>query len=203
MLATRQLTRLARRLRPSAATVHSRYLSTLQPSESAETSSAWAITSAGALAALFAVNLAAAQGSASSAVVEDPPETASATGARAANVETSVDDYDDDLPIYSSDEVAKHNGKTSQSIWMSYGGNVYDVTDFVANHPGGSEKIMLAAGGCIEPHWHCKFQSRLLSLVDEGLDCFSMHSILVHQPVPTQCTGSTSHLICRSSSWTR
>ena len=28
----------------------------------------------------------------------------------------------------------------------SYGGVVYDVTNFVANHPGGSEKILLAAG---------------------------------------------------------
>jgi cytochrome b involved in lipid metabolism len=33
---------------------------------------------------------------------------------------------------------------------------VYDVTDFVANHPGGQEKILLAAGGAIEPYWHCK-----------------------------------------------
>ena len=29
---------------------------------------------------------------------------------------------------------------------MSYGGIVYDVTDFIHNHPGGSERIMLAAG---------------------------------------------------------
>jgi len=156
MLASRQLTRLVPRLRPSAATVHSRYLSTLQPSESAETSSAWAITSAGALAALFAVNVAASQGSARSVIVEDRPGIASASSASAANAEeeSSVDYYDDDLPIYTSEEVAKHNGKALQSIWMSYGGNIYDVTDFVANHPGGSEKIMLAAGGCIEPHWH-------------------------------------------------
>ena len=29
---------------------------------------------------------------------------------------------------------------------FSYGGVVYDVTNFVANHPGGSERILLAAG---------------------------------------------------------
>ena len=122
------------------------------------------MTSAGALAALFAVNVAAAQGSASSVIVEDRPEITTATSASVANAEedTRIDYYDDDLPIYSSDEVAKHDGKTLQSIWMSYGGNIYDVTDFIANHPGGSEKIMLAAGGCIEPHWHCKFSTRVI-----------------------------------------
>uniref|UniRef100_A0A0K0D854 Cytochrome b5 heme-binding domain-containing protein n=1 Tax=Angiostrongylus cantonensis TaxID=6313 RepID=A0A0K0D854_ANGCA len=29
---------------------------------------------------------------------------------------------------------------------------VYDVTDFVASHPGG-DKILLAAGGSVEPFW--------------------------------------------------
>ena len=31
---------------------------------------------------------------------------------------------------------------------------MYDITDFVANHPGGSEKIILAAGGPVEPWWN-------------------------------------------------
>ena len=49
--------------------------------------------------------------------------------------------------IFTSAQVAENNGENGKPIWMSYGGNVYDVTDFVPNHPGGSEKIMLAAGG--------------------------------------------------------
>jgi hypothetical protein len=52
-----------------------------------------------------------------------------------------------ELPILTSDQVSENNGENGKSIWMSYGGNVYDVTDFVQNHPGGSEKIMMAAGG--------------------------------------------------------
>lgn len=52
----------------------------------------------------------------------------------------------DYLPEYSSDQVAKNNGENGTPVWMSYGGIVYDVTAFVANHPGGSEKIMQAAG---------------------------------------------------------
>lgn len=48
--------------------------------------------------------------------------------------------------IYISDQVAENNGENGKPIWMSYGGIVYDVTDFIHNHPGGSERIMLAAG---------------------------------------------------------
>ena len=52
----------------------------------------------------------------------------------------------DYLPEYSSAQVAKNNGENGTPVWMSYGGIVYDVTSFIANHPGGSEKIMQAAG---------------------------------------------------------
>ena len=55
-------------------------------------------------------------------------------------------------------QVSKDNGKgTDNRVWMTYGGRVYDATDFIVNHPGGSEKILLAAGGKIEPHWNCEF----------------------------------------------
>jgi len=36
---------------------------------------------------------------------------------------------------------------------MSYGGIVYDVSDFIHNHPGGSERIMLAAGSVSYIPW--------------------------------------------------
>lgn len=69
--------------------------------------------------------------------------------------ETQQDQGDDDLllPVYTSKDVANHNGKDGSRIWMSYGGYVYDVTDFIPNHPGGTEKILLAAGSYIEPYW--------------------------------------------------
>ena len=52
----------------------------------------------------------------------------------------------DKLPVFTSDEVAQNDGQDGKPIWMSYGGVVYDVTHFIANHPGGSEKILQAAG---------------------------------------------------------
>ena len=70
------------------------------------------------------------------------------------NFQEVVNSHDvDSLPIYSLSEVAKRNGEDGSQIWMTYGGVVYDVTDFVENHPGGSEKIMSAAGSAIEPFW--------------------------------------------------
>lgn len=50
------------------------------------------------------------------------------------------------LPEYTSQQVAEHNGQNGKRVWMTYGGIVYDVTDFIPNHPGGSEKISEASG---------------------------------------------------------
>jgi sulfite oxidase len=52
----------------------------------------------------------------------------------------------DDLPEFSLADVGKNNGENGSPVWMTYGGMVYDVTNFVANHPGGHEKILEAAG---------------------------------------------------------
>ena len=77
------------------------------------------------------------------------------------NEEEEEDDEQDNLPTYTLSQVSNYNGQVSptnphQRIWMSYGGLVYDVTEFVANHPGGSEKILMGAGGAIEPYWYCE-----------------------------------------------
>lgn len=55
------------------------------------------------------------------------------------------------LPVYSQEEVTKHSS-LDEGIWVTYKGNVYDITDFVGIHPGG-DKILLAAGGALEPFW--------------------------------------------------
>ena len=63
-------------------------------------------------------------------------------------------DDDEHLPTFTAKDVAKNNGRDGSPIWMSYGGYVYDVTNFIPNHPGGSEKILLAAGSSVEQYWH-------------------------------------------------
>jgi sulfite oxidase len=55
------------------------------------------------------------------------------------------------LPVIPRSEVEQH--KTADSgIWVTYGDGVYDVTEFIAAHPGG-DRILLAAGGAVEPYW--------------------------------------------------
>ena len=44
---------------------------------------------------------------------------------------------------YSIEEVKKHTSK--KSLWTHFRGDVYDITKFIDNHPGGKDKIMLAA----------------------------------------------------------
>lgn len=61
------------------------------------------------------------------------------------------DDDNDGLPRYRLSEIKEH-GPTSERPWVVYGDKVYDITDWVAAHPGG-EVILRAAGGCIEPYW--------------------------------------------------
>ncbi|TVY43137.1 putative sulfite oxidase, mitochondrial [Lachnellula subtilissima] len=60
---------------------------------------------------------------------------------------------EDDLPQrrIRLDEVKEH-GPDSESPWVVRGQSVYDITDWVAGHPGG-EVILRAAGGSVEPYW--------------------------------------------------
>jgi sulfite oxidase len=75
------------------------------------------------------------------------------------------------LPAYRMSEVRKHDGKTEGGrTWVTYQRGVYDVTEFAANHPGGT-KILLAAGGDVGPFWsiYAVHSSKFVLEVLEGL----------------------------------
>lgn len=57
------------------------------------------------------------------------------------------------FPIVSKAEVAKHRSVETGGVWVTYAGGVYDITEFIANHPGGASRIRMAAGGALEPFW--------------------------------------------------
>lgn len=50
------------------------------------------------------------------------------------------------------DEVHQHN-RSADTYWVYRGDRVYDITDWVPNHPGG-EVILRAVGGSIEQYWN-------------------------------------------------
>jgi sulfite oxidase len=53
---------------------------------------------------------------------------------------------------FSLEEVSKHDSPET-GIWITYNGNVYDITDYVNSHPGGPDKIMMAGGGAVDTFW--------------------------------------------------
>lgn len=82
------------------------------------------------------------------------------------------------LPVYRASEVALH--KTKQTgIWVTYKDGVYDITKFIPNHPGGQEKIKLAAGSSIDSYWNIyrqHFNSKLPLQILESLRIGNLHA---------------------------
>ena len=58
----------------------------------------------------------------------------------------------DNLPTYTMEDVSSHKTKET-GIWVTYRDGVYDITEFIEAHPGGHEKILLAAGDRVDPFW--------------------------------------------------
>ena len=75
------------------------------------------------------------------------------TGALFASAAAASCSSEQTLPAYRKQEIERHNCK-EKGIWIIYKNEIYDITKFVANHPGGADKIMLAAGDSIEPFWN-------------------------------------------------
>ncbi|XP_048784600.1 zinc finger protein Eos isoform X1 [Lagopus muta] len=67
---------------------------------------------------------------------------------RAAHAAAAAPSY----PRYTREEVGRHRSP-EERVWVTHGTDVFDVTDFVELHPGGPDKILLAAGGALEPFW--------------------------------------------------
>ncbi|CAI2358169.1 unnamed protein product [Caenorhabditis sp. 36 PRJEB53466] len=70
----------------------------------------------------------------------------------------------EDLPMYKQDDVKQH-GRNAERIWVTYKDGVYDVTDFVAMHPGG-DKILLAAGAAVDPFWALYSQHKTAEVLE-------------------------------------
>ena len=80
-----------------------------------------------------------------------------------------------DLPTYRIKEVSEHN-VSEKRIWVTYRHGVYDITDWVATHPGG-KKILLAAGKSLEPFFatYAVHKSKLAMDIMEELRIGNLH----------------------------
>ncbi|XP_067320039.1 sulfite oxidase, mitochondrial [Anolis sagrei] len=71
---------------------------------------------------------------------------------QAAKAEAPESASEPQFPTFTRQEVSRHNNEASR-VWVTYGSDVFDITDFIEQHPGGKSKILLAAGGALEPFW--------------------------------------------------
>lgn len=53
--------------------------------------------------------------------------------------------------VISLEEVKRHTSPSS--LWVTYNGSVYDVTDFIAMHPGGTDLLSTVGGLDLGPFW--------------------------------------------------
>ncbi len=60
--------------------------------------------------------------------------------------------YCETLPTFRRMDVQRE-ARENKKVWVTYIDGVYDLTSFAKSHPGGSDKLMMAAGGPIEPFW--------------------------------------------------
>ena len=74
---------------------------------------------------------------------------------------------------------------------------VYDVTDFVGSHPGGN-KILMAAGGAIEPFWALYAQHKTAEVAEilEGLRIGNLDPAdIVEVKQVCTCSGLTIRIL--------
>jgi sulfite oxidase len=73
-----------------------------------------------------------------------------------------------ELPTFSFAEVQDH--ASSESCWVTFRGAVYDVTDFVAGHPGESSRLLMAGGSDLETYWNVyrlHYRGHILSFLEK------------------------------------
>lgn len=99
---------------------------------------------------------AAAAGAAALYKYREKTRTISLAGCQASSSVTKVQagQVIDGLPEYTLDEIQRHaTPGDGGKVWVTYNYGVYDITDYLAVHPGGAEKISLAAGSSLEAYW--------------------------------------------------
>eukprot|EP00930_Biecheleria_cincta_P055267 TRINITY_DN41603_c0_g1_i1.p1 TRINITY_DN41603_c0_g1~~TRINITY_DN41603_c0_g1_i1.p1 ORF type:complete len:810 (-),score=84.18 TRINITY_DN41603_c0_g1_i1:35-2269(-) len=78
------------------------------------------------------------------------------------------------LPTITLSELRKHTDP--DSLWVAYGGAVYDITEFIKEHPGGSEALLSAGGQDLEGVWK-KYQIHFRKDIMATLEAYRIGSL--------------------------
>ena len=103
-----------------------------------------------AVLGLGALGLATAAGS--SFFTSSETTSSCAAGDTGVSSSSSSSSSSSEEQFFSRAEVAKHTTPET-GIWVTYKDGVYDITQFVEQHPGGAKRILLAAGSSVDPFW--------------------------------------------------
>ena len=86
-----------------------------------------------------------------------------------ATAEAKEPTQDKKWPVYSRKEVEFHDS-LDKDIWVTYKNNVYNITEFIMNHPGGDDQLYSVAGQDIAVAWNSfrnhKSSPRALQLLE-------------------------------------
>ena len=84
---------------------------------------------------------------------ETPPIFSAECKATSPPLKVQAGQVIDGLPEYTLEDVRKNSTLEEGKVWVTYKYGVYDITEYFALHPGGAEKLSLAAGSSLEPYW--------------------------------------------------
>eukprot|EP00756_Hemistasia_phaeocysticola_P007731 Hpha_TRINITY_DN14378_c0_g1::TRINITY_DN14378_c0_g1_i1::g.86587::m.86587 len=84
----------------------------------------------------------------------------------------AIESESGELQLYALEEVQKH--RSAGSLWVTYKGEVYDVTEFLKLHPGGHD-LLLSAGGLDLGHFFSAYTVHLRS--DKALEWLQSYKI--------------------------
>ncbi|GLE05438.1 hypothetical protein PINS_up014451 [Pythium insidiosum] len=146
VVATRALSTRVQRPFVCAAAAQQTQLQDRQRSRPLAVAAATAAAAAAAALVLAATSASSVAGAEASAPTDEQEDADELAPVRAAG------ERDDSLPTFTLQDVQEHTGAKKNGIWVVYRHGVYDITQFIASHPGGT-KILLAAGKSIEPFW--------------------------------------------------
>ena len=86
--------------------------------------------------------------------IEVASSTANKEGSRHTGSSTTsqkAGTWKESLPVYTYDQVLEHDSSYT-GVWVTYKDGVYDITNFVSQHPGG-DLLLVAAGKAIDSYW--------------------------------------------------
>lgn len=84
--------------------------------------------------------------------------------------------------VISRKEVEFHNC-VDRDIWVTYKNGVYDITDFIYNHPGGKEHLMGAAGQDIGEAWNLFQNHKQSSLALKLLESMKIGELAANEVI--------------------